>query len=110
MRRGGGAAGREEFARQWLEAQRDRRHAECARTRDRVAHQRAMAEMQAVEGADADHAALGAQRPAFDVTEQPAHGTREYSRRPALRLAERFDLNVPSGRESRKPIATIAAP
>ena len=36
-------------------------------------HQRAMAQVQAVEGADADHAALGAQRPAFDVTEQPAH-------------------------------------
>jgi hypothetical protein len=38
-----------------------------------VVHQRAMAEVQAVESADADHAALGAQKPAFDVTEQPAH-------------------------------------
>ena len=39
----------------------------------RVAHQRLMPEMQAVEGADADHAAVRAQGPAFDVTEQPAH-------------------------------------
>jgi hypothetical protein len=38
-----------------------------------MAHQYAMTEMQAVERADADHAALGAQGPAFDVTEQPAH-------------------------------------
>jgi hypothetical protein len=71
--------GGEEFARQRFEAQRDGGQAERTRTRGRVAHQCPMAEMEAVEGADADHAALGAQRPAFDVTEQPAHGTREYS-------------------------------
>jgi hypothetical protein len=32
-----------------------------------------MAQVQAVEGADADHTAVGAQGPAFDVAEQLAH-------------------------------------
>ena len=75
---------REEFARQRLEAQRDRRHAQRARARDRMAHQRAMAQVQAVEGADADHTAVGAQGPAFDVAEQPVHGFSIGSARPCL--------------------------
>src|SRR3546814_18332558 len=35
--------------------------------------QRAMTQVQAVEGADADHTAVGAQGPAFDVAEQLVH-------------------------------------
>jgi hypothetical protein len=32
-----------------------------------------MAQVQTVEGADADHATVREQRPAIDVTKQPAH-------------------------------------
>ena len=72
--RGGGLAAGEELARQRLEAQRDRRQAQFARTQNGAAHQRLMPEMQAVEGADADHTAVRATGPAFDVPKQPAHG------------------------------------
>ncbi len=63
----------EEFARQGFETQRDRRHAEVAGARHRAAHQRAMTDVQAIEGADADHAAVRAQRPAVEVAEQFSH-------------------------------------
>jgi len=59
----------EEFARQRLEAHRHRRHAQGLGARQRMAHQRAMAQVQAVEGADADHASVRVQRPALDVSE-----------------------------------------
>jgi hypothetical protein len=50
----------EEFARQRLEAQRHRRQPGGARTRPHVADQRPMPQVEAVEGADANHAALRA--------------------------------------------------
>jgi hypothetical protein len=62
-----------EFARQRLEAQRHRRQCQIAGTRNGVAHQRPMAQVQTVEGADADHATVREQRPTIDVTKQPAH-------------------------------------
>src|SRR5688572_23601745 len=64
---------RKELARQRLETQHHRRHADHARTRGRVAHQRLMPEVKAVESADADHTAVRAPGSAFDVTKQPAH-------------------------------------
>jgi len=42
-------------------------------TRNGVAHQRAMAEVQTVESADADHAPVRTQHSAIDVSKQPAH-------------------------------------
>ena len=38
-----------------------------------------MAKMQAIEGTDADHAALRAQAPAFSVAEQEIHGCGQYT-------------------------------
>src|SRR5690606_35281745 len=55
------------------------RHPERARAGGRVPQQRLVAEVQAVEGADAGHAALRAQGPAIDVAEQPVHGTFPYT-------------------------------
>ena len=63
----------EQFARQRLERQRHRRYAQRARASDRVADQRAMALVQAVKRTDADHASLGAQRPASGIAEQEGH-------------------------------------
>src|SRR3546814_15506237 len=57
----------EEFARQRFEAQCHHRHPKRPRASGRVAHQRAMTQVQAVEGADADPTAVGAPGPAFDV-------------------------------------------
>jgi len=34
-----------------------------------------VAQMQAIEGADADHASLREQNPALDVSKQPAHSS-----------------------------------
>lgn len=69
----GRRGGREELARQRLEAQRHRRQGQRAGTLDRAGHQRTMAQVQAVEGADAHHAAVGAQRPAVEIAEQIGH-------------------------------------
>jgi len=41
-----------------------------------------MPEMQAVEGADADHTAVRATGPAFDVAKQPAHGLSGFEGQP----------------------------
>jgi hypothetical protein len=65
--------GSEKLARQRLETQSNRRQVQFTRTQNGAAHQRLMPEMQAVEGADADHTAVRAPGPAFDVTKQPAH-------------------------------------
>ncbi len=65
--------GREELARQRFETQYDGLDVQRAGTRKRVAHQRLVPEVQAVECADADHTAVRAPGPALDVTKQPAH-------------------------------------
>lgn len=81
-RRRGGC---EELARQRLEAHRHCRHTECAGTCHSVLHQRPMPQMQAIEGADADHASAREQRPALDVSKQPAHSSIQTDAgRPAL--------------------------
>ena len=84
----------EELARQGLERQRDRRQAKGARARDRVAQQCPMAEVEAIEGADANHAALRAQAPAFSVAEQEIHGCVDYTG-PVNRLSGAGDAGAP---------------
>ena len=73
MRRGGGSDGAKN-SRGRARSSAPRTARPSARARDeRVAHQRLVAEVQAVECADADHTAVRAPGPAFDVSEQPAH-------------------------------------
>ncbi|MNM88432.1 hypothetical protein D3C81_1006490 [compost metagenome] len=66
----------EELTRQRLERQRHDRNPEHAGAVNRVAHQRPVAQVQAVESTDADHASLREQHPAFDVSKKPAHSIR----------------------------------
>ena len=75
----------EELARQRLETHGHGRDAQGLGARDGVAHQRAMAHVQAIEGTDAGHAAIRAQRPAVEVAEQSCHsgsGTRPNGQAP----------------------------
>ena len=70
----------EELTRQRLERHGHRGHAQGARAGDRVADQRTMPQVEAVECTDTDHASAGEQLPALDASEQPAH---QLSFRPA---------------------------
>ena len=79
----------EELARQRFERDHHGRHAQGTGTRNGMAHQRTVARMQAIEGADADHATVRAQRPAIDVTEQPAHGILSGAERPVGAIRRR---------------------
>jgi len=66
---------RKELARQRLKAHRHCRHTAGARARHGVPHQHPMPQVQAIESADADHASVREQRPAFKISKQPAHSS-----------------------------------
>ena len=69
--------GSEELTRQGFEAEPHCRHTQHPRTRHRVAHQRTMPQVQAIESTDADHAPLWAKRRPGGVAEEVVHEYRQ---------------------------------